>query len=111
MATATIKQITGITAPSDGNWAVHVIATCNAQVTVGSDWGSSAKGRVFIIQNSSQTNGDQSSVSTTRAPYTFQGVFNLASGYTLTVGLESVLSGASTVLYYDVLLRYVLVKR
>lgn len=111
MATSVIKQITGITAPLDGYWTVHVIATCNAQVTVGSDWGASAKGRVFIIQNSSQTNGNSASISTARAPYAFQGIFDLITGYTLTVGLESVLTGASAVSYYDITVRYVLVKR
>lgn len=107
-----IKQITGITAPLDALYqGVHVIATFTAQVTAGSDWGVSVTARVFKTQNSVQTNGNSISISTTRLPFTIQYVFSLSADYTIDVGLESNISGAATVNYYDVTVRYVLVKR
>lgn len=112
MAALTIKQITGIAAPIDANYVgVHVVATFTAQVTVGSDWGASATARVFKTQNASQSNGDSISLSTSRLPFAIQAVFPLSAGFTIDVGLESNIGGAVTVIYYDVKVRYVLVKR
>jgi hypothetical protein len=109
--TAIIKQIASITAPTDGNWAVHVIATFESQVTTGGDWGAAVNARVFKTQNSVQTNGQNRPMSTTRVPHTAQGVFALDAGYTITIGLSSVTSGAVACSYWNVDLRYVLVKR
>lgn len=111
MASGVIKQITGISAPGDGNYVLIVTATFEAQGSSGGDWGSAYQAKLRMTQNSITTNGDSIPLSSSRLPYAMQYQFAPVSGYSITCDLYCDISGAVAASFYNIKLQAELIKR
>ncbi len=111
MASGDVKEITGITAPTDGNYVLKVRAVFEGIGTSGGDWGSAYRSRLYVVQNSVRTYSDYAQHQTARNSYALEAQFSLSAGYTITAGLRCDLSGAVAFSYYNVTLSVEVLKR
>jgi hypothetical protein len=88
-----------------------VTVTYEAQGAAGSAWGAAFRARVFATQSASTTYGEYVGMSDLRAAYTAQGVFDVVAGAAVECGLWGQISGAVSADFWNVSIRWELIKR
>lgn len=88
-----------------------VVVTFDSQISVGSDWGSGVRSRVFCTQDGSTVYGEYAPMSTTRQSQALRAVFDVVAGEECEYGLRGELSGAVTGNWWNVNIAAELIKR
>jgi hypothetical protein len=79
---------------------VKVSISFNAE-GLGSDWGASRRCDCFLEQAGTTTYGGGMPVGSSRLPYTVSWVFPVVAGLPVTCGLFGAVTGASSLVFYD----------
>ncbi len=88
-----------------------VTVTYEAQGNSGSAWGTAFRARAFATQSATTTYGEYVNMNTARASYTAQGVFDVVAGSAVECGLWGQISGAVSADFWNVSIRWELIKR